>query len=241
MTMACTGRCKHCSEGEHKGFSGHIDGDIGAELVHSICERYAIDSVMTFGGEPLLYPEDVFKIQAAARDSGVPNRHIITNGFFSKDEKFIIKTAKRLADCGVTRVMLSVDAFHQETIPLKYPLSFAKALLNAGVFVQTHPAWLVSTEDSNRYNTQTRGFLSVFSEIGIHPSDGNIIFPKGNALKYFGEYFDKSNEYQDPYEESPDDIRTVSISSDGSVLNGNIYKQNIHDIMSKYSEAASLI
>ena len=28
VTMACTGRCIHCSEGEHKSSGKHIDGDI---------------------------------------------------------------------------------------------------------------------------------------------------------------------------------------------------------------------
>ncbi|MDR2606151.1 MAG: radical SAM protein, partial [Oscillospiraceae bacterium] len=72
MTFACTGRCKHCSEGEHLLSGGeHIDGAIAAESVRRIAENYGITSVMTFGGEPLLYPEAVCQILSAARDSGV--------------------------------------------------------------------------------------------------------------------------------------------------------------------------
>ena len=59
ITMCCTGRCRHCSQGEHEGFSGHIDGAIAAELVEKVCRSYAVKSLMTFGGEPLLYPETV--------------------------------------------------------------------------------------------------------------------------------------------------------------------------------------
>ena len=62
VTMACTGRCKHCSEGEHISDGEHIDGDAAAEAVCEICENYNIDSLMTFGGEPLLYPQTVCKI-----------------------------------------------------------------------------------------------------------------------------------------------------------------------------------
>ena len=35
VTMACTGRCIHCSEGEHKSSGKHIDGDIAAQAVFS--------------------------------------------------------------------------------------------------------------------------------------------------------------------------------------------------------------
>ena len=37
VTMACTGRCKHCSEGEHISDGEHIDGDAAAEAVCEIC------------------------------------------------------------------------------------------------------------------------------------------------------------------------------------------------------------
>lgn len=40
---------------------------------------------MTFGGEPLLYPETVCKIHKAARETGIAKRSVITNGFFSRD------------------------------------------------------------------------------------------------------------------------------------------------------------
>lgn len=47
VTMACTGHCKHCSEGEHIGKGEYIDGDIAARAVHDICQNYNIQSLMT--------------------------------------------------------------------------------------------------------------------------------------------------------------------------------------------------
>lgn len=58
VTMACSGKCMHCSQGEHKS-SEHIDTALAADAVHKIASQYNITSVMTFGGEPLLYPETV--------------------------------------------------------------------------------------------------------------------------------------------------------------------------------------
>ena len=53
MTMACTGRCKHCSEGDHSSCTGHIDADAAENAIREICKNYEIESLMTFGGEPL--------------------------------------------------------------------------------------------------------------------------------------------------------------------------------------------
>ncbi len=227
ITNACTGRCKHCSEGEHEGQGCHIDADRGVELIRKLCANYKIESIMTFGGEPLIYPETVFKLQGAAREMEIPKRHIITNGYFSKDEKKLCEVVQGLSNCGVNKILLSVDAFHQETIPLEYVKRFASAVLETGIFILVHPAWLVSREDGNPYNARTRELLAEFRDMGIAESDGNIVFPEGNALKYLGEYFDKNTEYANPYTGSQDDIRTISVFADGSVLNGNIYDNTI--------------
>lgn len=235
VTLACTGRCRHCSEGEHQGSGGHIDGDVGANAVRELCGSFEITSMMTFGGEPLLYPEAVCKIHAAARDMGIPKRQLITNGFFSKDTDKIWCTAKDLAESGVNAVLLSVDAFHQETIPLDTVRLFAEAVQSEGVWIRTNPAWLVDVDADNPYNVKTREILSDFDKMGIERADGNIIFPSGNALKYLGEYFPNGVEQENPYEEDPEDIRAVSVCPNGDVLGGNLYKSHILDIVESYS------
>ncbi len=234
VTLACTGRCKHCSEGDHRSGGAHIDGGAAAEAVRKICGEYQIKSLMTFGGEPLLYPEDVFKIHRAASEAGIPKRQIITNGFFSSDQKRIAEVAEKLAESGANAVLLSVDAFHQETIPIGPVKAFAEEVLSRGVNIRTQPAWLVSKEDGNAYNLKTREILANFSEIGIFPASGNVIFPEGNALKYLGEYFEKG-EYVNPYREDPTDVRTVSIAPDGGLFGENIYTGDILATLREYS------
>ena len=59
ITYACTGRCKHCSEGEHTLSGEHLDGDIAAQAVIKVASSYNLTSLMTFGGEPLLHHEEV--------------------------------------------------------------------------------------------------------------------------------------------------------------------------------------
>ncbi|MDR1668852.1 MAG: radical SAM protein [Oscillospiraceae bacterium] len=236
VTFACTGRCKHCSEGDHVNSGEHINGDAAADMVYKVAGKYAIKSLMTFGGEPLLYPEEVYKIHIAARNAGIANRQLITNGFFSRDDEKIKHVAKTLFESGVNDIMLSVDAFHQETIPIEPVVSFASALQGLDIpKLHVHPAWLVSKDADNPYNNKTREILSLFTDKGIPVSSGNVIFPGGNALKYLNEYFDLSVPHISPYAENPYDITAICVVPNGGVLNGNIYQSGILDIIKDYT------
>ncbi|MDE6635419.1 MAG: radical SAM protein [Lachnospiraceae bacterium] len=234
ITWACTGRCKHCSEGEHTNSGVYIDGNAAARVIHELCGEFDIDSVMTFGGEPLLHIDEVCMIHKAAYDMNIPRRQIITNGYFSKDSDTIKQVVMRLAESGVNDILLSVDAFHQETIPLEPVKTFAMAVKSAGISLRTQPAWLVSKEDANPYNKRTAQILQEFESIGIGVSDGNIIFPEGNALKYLGSYFDLNEKHVSPYTENPEDVRAICISPDGGVFLDNIYRRGILDIIENY-------
>lgn len=233
ITNSCTGKCKHCSQGEHVS-NEHIDTKLAVQAVHDICNDYKIDSLMTFGGEPLLYSETVFEIHSAAKECGIKYRELITNGYFSKKIDRIQQVVEMLAKSGTNIIKLSVDSFHQETIPLEIVMEFAKEILKTGVSIQTHPAWLISPNDNNRFNNETKKILAKFNRIGIEASDGNIIFASGNALKYFGEYFIDNKEIKNPYLENKNDIKAISFSANGNVLNGNIYKNTITDIINNY-------
>ena len=234
VTMACTGRCIHCSEGDHDRYAGHIDAEIAAEAVRKICAHYRITSLMTFGGEPLLYPDVICTIQKTAAALGIAKRQLITNGFFSKDPARIEKVARALTDSGINSLLLSADAFHQETIPQGPVLTFAESAVKAGLPVRLNPAWLVGPEDRNPYNDRTREILRAFEALGIPVGSGNVVFPSGNALKYLREYFGDDVTESSPYDEDPRDIRSISFSPDGDVLNGNVYKTDILEILRTY-------
>ena len=85
VTYACTGRCKHCSEGDHTSCGERIDPQIAADAVRKIAAEYDIKTVMTFGGEPLLYTDAVYAIMTAAKELNIPKRQVITNGYFTQN------------------------------------------------------------------------------------------------------------------------------------------------------------
>ena len=235
VTMACTGKCIHCQNGDPVNCSDHIDAETAEKAIRRICENYTITSLMTFGGEPLLYPDTVFRIHKTAADMGIGTRQVITNGYFSKKPERIKEVVRDMAESGVNDLLLSVDAFHQETIPLEPVIRFAECCVNIGLPIRLSPAWLVSPEDLNQYNNRTRALIREFRALQIQVGPGNVVFPSGNALKYLREYFDENVPESSPYDEDPKDIRTLSFSPNGDVLSGNINKTDILEIIRDYS------
>ena len=233
VTYACTGRCKHCSEGDHTSCGERIDPQIAADAVQKIAAEYDIKTVMTFGGEPLLYTDAVERIMTAAKELNIPKRQVITNGYFSKNADKMADVAQRLAACGVNHLLLSVDAFHQETIPLDVVKRFASEAKKCGIPIRLQPAWLRSATDDNPYNRKTQEILDSFVEMAISVNEGNVIFPEGNARKYLAEYFTDELP-ENPYVEDPRDVRCVSFEPNGDVLGGNVYERDIMEIIRDY-------
>ena len=104
----------------------------------------------------------------------------------------------------------------------------------SGIRIRVQPAWLVDKGHDNPYNRKTVEILEKFKKDGLEEASGNMIFPRGNALKYLSEYFDSNKEYVSPYEENPKDIHAISINPNGDVLNDNIYRTDILKIFEKY-------
>ena len=234
VTYACSGRCKHCSEGDHSACGERIDPVVAADAVRRISAEYDIKTVMTFGGEPLLYADAVYAIMKVASELNIAKRQVITNGYFSKDSAKIKEVAEQLAACGVNDLRLSVDAFHQETIPLATVKIFAEQAKSCGINITLQPAWLVSREDENPDNMKTREILDSFAYLDLPIGSGNIIFPEGNALLYLAEYF-TGDLPENPYVDDPFNVKTVSFSPNGDVLGGNVYKKEITDILADYN------
>lgn len=223
------------SESDKNKNGEHLTAYIAVRALEKINSVFPLQSVMTFGGEPLLYPDTVIAIHNAARKANILKRQLITNGFFSKDERTITTVARDIAESGVNDILVSADAFHQDTIPLKQVLLFTETLLNCGVhFVRVHPAWLVNKDYNNPYNAKTKEILKSFERLGVLPSNGNVIFPAGNALKYLSKYFDKNTAYVNRYEQDQKNLRSVCIEPNGNFLNCNIYDENFLNTLDEY-------
>lgn len=195
VTRTCTGHCKHCSviSSSSSTDTSYPDLDTVIAALTHILEAFPIESIMTYGGEPLLYPDITATILQMATTHGVKSRELITNGYFSNDPAFIASVVAQVVAAGVNDIKLSIDAFHQERIPLHYVELFITALLSRQFGNLTiHPAWLVSRDHDNAYNNQTRVLIEhVSSKYGLAVSAGNDIDLSGLAKENLWTFYPK--------------------------------------------------
>ena len=244
VTYSCTGHCAHCSQGDCAHPGGHLSPSQAASVVEEICAFNSVQSVMTFGGEPLLFPDTVCAVHSAAARSNVPVRQLITNGFFSRDAGEIRRVAIMLADAGVNDLLLSADAFHQATIPVEPVQLFAKAAA-ALMPVRLSPSWVVNRGFDCEYNRQTAAIVESFRSIGIEPNEGNDIFLAGRAEANLAQFYPDCRADltercgSQPYTMPLNYISELSIDPNGDVTFccfkvGNIHETPLRELLESY-------
>ncbi len=81
----------------------------------------------------MLHPRLVVAILEKAHQLQIPTVSMITNGAWGKSKEAAERLAVKLKNAGLTTVDVSVDAFHQQHIPLQLPRNAAAGQLRAGV------------------------------------------------------------------------------------------------------------
>lgn len=248
ITFRCTGNCKHCQVGEEinrADMPACIDPKRAAEIVREVAELFDLTSVMTFGGEPLLYPDATCAVHRAATEAGIKTRQLITNGCFSRDERKIADVAMRLREAGVNNLLLSVDSLHQETVPEEPVYAFAQEIKKAGIpGACIYPAWVQGPEADNRFDAETRAILARFADLSIEVR-GNAVYPTGNAAMYLAEFFPPCVLDLDspcgtmPYTDPLMDINSISVNPNGDLMVcgfaiGNLYEEPLEAIVRRY-------
>lgn len=248
ITYQCSGNCRHCQNGgigSSPDTSSCIDGKKAAKAVEKLSRLIGITSVMTFGGEPLLYPEAVCAIHKKAGDCGIKKRQLITSGFFTTDRAEIRAVAAMLASTGINSLLISVDAFHQETIPLEPVKWFGADVREAGIpGACFYPCWLVNKNHRNPYNDKTKEILGALLEVELPFRDTSVTLT-GNAARYLADYLNDVpvEDLSEPCGE-PQNARSISIVPNGDVMLcgfviGNCYTEDIADIMQRYDPCRS--
>jgi len=251
VTYRCNSNCRHCQQGEgdeRKRFPSHINKDMAVEILRKVGKKYSPQSVMTFGGEPMLYPEIVYAIHKEATKVGIPVRDLITNGFWSRKTEEIQKIARKLAESGVNDVCISVDCFHQEFVPVEIVREAAASLLKAGVSsVSWSPCWVVSKDHDNPHNLKTKAILKELKmHLPIEKDEGNVAQPEGRAVLSLKDYLQPKTRMPKgkcgdlPYTGPLDSVKGIYVEPDGriAVCNefhiGNAFETDIIDIIENY-------
>jgi MoaA/NifB/PqqE/SkfB family radical SAM enzyme len=252
VTYLCSGRCRHCYATQwNETLPNHIDKSLAVKIVRKIGEKYNPDSIMTFGGESLLFPEIVCAIHKEATNVGIPAREIITNGYWSKDAGKVGEIAGKLAKSGVNDILISVDAFHQEHIPLDIIRRTAESCLQVGIDnIAWNPCWLVSEGDDNQYNQKTKSILKELEDLPVRKSEGDVVELGGFALANLTEFLPPKEKMPEgrcgdvPNANPLDCVRSICVGPNGEIavcngLNiGNAAEEDIIDLIESYDPFA---
>jgi hypothetical protein len=134
-----------------------------------------LEWVCIFGGETLLYPELLFNVIREVKKFEVPRVSVITNGFWGENEKLAKKYAKNLKNAGLDKLIVSVDAFHQEFIRLEIIKTVLQAAKDARIEnIKIDAKVLGALEEDNVFNERTKALLKEIQrdfdvEIDIKP------------------------------------------------------------------------
>ncbi|MGB9134323.1 MAG: hypothetical protein WCC63_01875, partial [Candidatus Bathyarchaeia archaeon] len=135
----------------------------------------------------------VVAILEKAHQLQIPTVSMITNGAWGKSKEAPERLAVKLKNAGLTTVDISVDAFHQQHIPLQLPRNAAAGQLRAGVEeVVWNVAVVESLKAANEYDEKTARILKELEPVGIETHTVKIV-PIGRALQNLRRYFDPSS------------------------------------------------
>lgn len=249
VTYRCNSHCKHCQIRQDKRVSrpAAIDEGLAVQIIRGVVQTYCPRSVMTFGGEPLLFPDLVCAIHEAARANGVGSREVITNAGWPRSETEFRAVAFKLADSGVNDICISVDCFHQEYVPLSIVEQNVQCLIDARVGrLRWNPCWVVSKEHDNSWNRRTKSILRTLAHLPVAESDGNVVQLMGNALVWLRDFMPSRIPIPPgscgdmPYTGRLDKVSSISVEPDGSIavcdefVIGNAIQHDIVEVLRSY-------
>ena len=189
LTEKCNSRCAHCQGDHSPEREGVMKVEDGLNYLVETASVTRLDSFMIFGGEAMLYPQSTIRLFQKAKELGIPEIELITNGSWGKDPEEARTLAFQLKEAGVTDVLISVDGFHLPYIPLDWPRNAKTASVEAGIKrVSWNVAVLEGLDAPNEFDRQTRQIVKILepSNLEVH---FNKIWPQGRARHNLRNYF----------------------------------------------------
>lgn len=129
----CSAACRHCMFASSPHAGKDFMTEEAAERIVKRLKQAGVYSMHIGGGEPFLKFEALCALLSAMQKYGIGVDYIETNAFWARDDQEIEKKLGVLRSLGVDTVMVSVDPFHIEFVPLESPIRLAQALRRAGM------------------------------------------------------------------------------------------------------------
>jgi len=128
----CTAECEHCMFASSPDCKkDYITREMSGK-VSELLYRAGAYSVHIGGGEPFMDFDGLCGLISALKKYGIYIDYIETNGYWAKDEAFARRRLEVLKRLGVETIMVSVDPYHIEYVPLERPLRLIELLREYG-------------------------------------------------------------------------------------------------------------
>ncbi|MCW4043026.1 MAG: radical SAM protein [Candidatus Bathyarchaeota archaeon] len=249
LTFKCPSKCKHCSYRAGPDRTGFIDLEQAEKWLTELIEIQPLQSITVHGGEPFLYFKVLKGIFKKAKEFGIQERWVITNAYWAETEEVAEKKLSELKEAGLKCITFSVDAFHQEYIPIETVKTGIKVATKIGFEKVAVDSYILGMEDlNNEYNIMTRYATSHLKDFT------NVRFAKfpvdleGRASDYLVDFVEPSSKIPDGKCQFPfwlgGDLKNpegIEIDFQGNVTLcpgiciGNAKSQSLIDILENYS------
>jgi len=128
--------------------------------MHTLANEQHLDWIVFHGGEPFLFYKTLKRCIEIARRLGQKEIAIITNGYWGGNQTNAQSKLQELKKAGLTSIYFSVDAFHQEFIPVRSVRTAINAARTVGFDKMTVTSQFLEPHNpTNRYDAKTERCL----------------------------------------------------------------------------------
>lgn len=128
MNYVCTAECRHCMFASAPDCPKEYISPEMAEHLASVLEEAGTSSIHIGGGEPFMNFRALCTLIEALNRHDVGVDYIETNAFWCSEDDLVRERLGKLRELGVTTIMVSVDPFHIEYVPLERPLRLCQIM-----------------------------------------------------------------------------------------------------------------
>jgi uncharacterized Fe-S cluster-containing radical SAM superfamily protein len=176
VNYRCPASCAHCLYACGPGrASDYMTPAMASHLAGRLVEM-GCDSVHIGGGEPLLERDGLCGVLDALRAGGVDVCYVETNCFWAASERQARQAVRLLREHGLTRLLVSIDPFHNSSIPFQRVLTAMAACQAEGMGV--FPWQMEFAEDIQRLDPARPHSLEEYA----------TVFGRDYAMQVFRRY-----------------------------------------------------
>jgi len=249
LTFKCPSKCKHCSYRAGPDRTGFITLEEAEKWLTDLSKTQVLQAITVHGGEPFLYFRILKGILKKAKELNIKERWVITNAYWAENEEIAEKKLIELKEAGLKCITFSVDAFHQEYIPIDKVKTGIEAATKIGFDKVAVDSYILGGEDSNNeYNIMTRYAISHVKDIKNIRLAKFPLDLEGRAPDYLVDFLEPSIKIPDGKCQFPfwleGDLKNpegVEIDHEGNVTFcpgiciGNAKDESLSDIIENYN------